>query len=97
MIRWLNVHFTTVLDQRFFYTLRDVIFYLERVDKGVAEYRRLALFAKLQAITVTDSENLKDYLTGKIDTCPQLDAAKAAESIAAAGYFYKFLNFQTNH
>jgi len=71
-------------NQRFFYTLRDVIFYLERVDKGVAEYRRLALFAKLQAITVTDSENLKDYLTGKIDTCPQLDAAKAAESIAAA-------------
>lgn len=61
-----------------YYTLRDVIFFLENSDASIADYRRRAFEAKATAIIEQDRVSLKDYLAGTIDICPQLDLAAAA-------------------
>lgn len=57
----------------FFYSLRDVIFFLENADTGVGEYRRMCVEMRTTAVVEHDKKTLKEYLTGVIDTCPQLD------------------------
>jgi hypothetical protein len=71
----------------YFYTLKDVIFFLENAELSIAEYRRKIVHRKdIIAVVVEDTENLKNYLTGVIETCPQLDyTAAALSSSAAAG------------
>ena len=71
----------------YYYTLRDVIFFLENSDISVADYRRKSFEAKVLAVVEQDKKSLKDYLAGVIDTCPQIDLAAAAAytaSIASA-------------
>jgi len=61
----------------FYYTLHDIIFYLNNSDKATAEYRKLVIDARLTAIVEQDKLDLKDYLQGKKATCSQIDAEKA--------------------
>jgi parafibromin len=67
----------------YYYTLRDVIFYLENADATVAEYRRKVVTMRCTAVVEHDKASLKDYLTGVIDSCPQLDFAAAVASAAS--------------
>ncbi len=48
----------------------------------MAEYRRRAVESRITAVVEQDRHALQQYLTGKIDNCPQLDL-QAAASIAA--------------
>lgn len=56
-----------------YYTLRDVIFYLENANLQISEYRAKVNAAGVTAIVVQDSPHLMQYLTGQIDTCEQID------------------------
>ena len=56
-----------------YYTLRDVIFFLEKFHSGFREYRTMAKEAGVTAVVVQDTENLRNYLTGAISTCDQID------------------------
>jgi hypothetical protein len=67
----------------YYYSLRDVIFYLENADATVAEYRRKVVTMRCTAVVEHDKASLKDYLTGLIDSCPQLDFAAAVASAAS--------------
>lgn len=67
----------------YYYTLRDVIFYLENADAAVAEYRRKVVTMRCTAVVELDKASLKGYLTGAIDSCPQLDFAAAVASAAS--------------
>lgn len=55
-----------------FYTLKDVIFFLQNIDVPEAEYRRKCNDSDVSAVVTLDKVNLKLYLTGKINTCEQL-------------------------
>lgn len=74
-----------------YYTLRDAIFYLQHIEVAEVEYRRQCIKANVTAVVTQDKANLKQYLTGKIDTCPQLEedgavtASATAQSAAATG------------
>ena len=67
-----------------FYTLRDVIFFLQNAEtSSVADYRREAVKHRLTAVVQADQVALKEYVTGVTDTCPQLDLIAQALSIAS--------------
>eukprot|EP01039_Chlorochromonas_danica_P004799 gene4799-5262_t len=57
----------------YFYSLRDIIFFLENAQLPIAEYRRKAVENKITAIVEQDRNHLQKYLTGEIDSCPQID------------------------
>jgi hypothetical protein len=57
-----------------------VIFFLENVEVGVAEYRRLCVENRKSAVVEQDKSDLKKFLTGVIDTCSQIDHAVAEAS-----------------
>lgn len=56
-----------------------MIFFLENADISLADYRRKAVETRTTAVVEQDRQALKSYLTGAIDTCPQIDLAAAAE------------------
>jgi hypothetical protein len=56
-----------------YYTLRDVIFFLENANLQISEYRAKVNAAGVTAVVVLDSPNLMSYLTGQIETCDQID------------------------
>lgn len=68
----------------YFYTLRDVIFFLENADISLADYRRKAVETRTTAVVEQDRQALKNYLTGVVETCPQIDLAAAAEQAKPA-------------
>lgn len=48
-----------------YYTLRDIIFFLENAEVGVAQYRvNVNAATGVTAVVVADSKDLKGYLTG---------------------------------
>lgn len=55
------------------YTVRDIIFFLENSSESVAEYRRKAVEARIVAIVEQDKQALNSFLSGSIETCPQID------------------------
>lgn len=63
------------------YTIKDIIFFLENSDMTVAEYRRKAVESRIFAVVEQDRQALKNYLTGVIDTCPQIDLQLAASFV----------------
>ena len=73
--------FAAVTD--YYYTLRDVVFYLENADSTVAEYRRKVVTMRCTAVVEVDKASLRGYLTGAIESCPQLDFAAAVASAAS--------------
>jgi hypothetical protein len=62
----------------YFYTLRDIIFFLENAACTIAEYRRKAVENKINAIVENDKSALQDYLSGKAETCTQIDQSVQA-------------------
>lgn len=56
-----------------YYTLRDVIFFLENADLQLSEYRLKVNDAGVTAVVIQDRVNLNKFLTGEIDTCDQID------------------------
>ena len=66
----------------YYYTLRDVIFFLENNEIGVGEYRRLCAEKKITAVVEQDKQSLKSYLLGEVDTCPQIDLSMLSSSSA---------------
>jgi hypothetical protein len=63
----------------YFYTIRDVLFFMENADMGVAEFRRLCVEKRITAVVEQDKQALKSFLLGEIDGCPQIDVNLAAE------------------
>ena len=61
---------------KYFYTLKDVIFFLENSNLSVADYRRKTVEARITAVVEQDRHDLLSYLTGSIDTCPQLESGE---------------------
>ncbi len=59
---------------KYFYTLKDVIFFLENSNLSVADYRKKSVEARITAVVEQDRHDLLSYLTGSIDTCPQLES-----------------------
>lgn len=57
----------------YFYTIRDVIFFLENCEESLAEYRKKAVEARISGVVAQDQLALKNYLTGVIETCAQID------------------------
>lgn len=57
----------------YFYTLRDVIFFLEHIHTNVSEYRKLCSEKLITAVVEQDKQNLRNFLLGNIDHCPQID------------------------
>ena len=74
-----------------YYEVRDIIFYLENIDMPEVDYRKKCMGAGLAAVVTQDKQPLRQYLTGHIDICEQIDydavrmeIAKQEEAIAAA-------------
>jgi len=59
-----------------YYTLRDVIFCLENDGRGIPEYRSKATSIGVTAVVVNDLQDLRNYLTGQIETCTQIDSSE---------------------
>lgn len=53
--------------------MKDIIFFLENSSLTVAEYRRRAVESRITAVVEQDRHALQQYLTGVIESCPQLD------------------------
>ena len=70
-----NINFRSLKDGTY-YDVKDVIFFLENFEGSLADYRRKAVEKRVKAVIQQDSDNLKNYLTGVIDTCPQIDLNK---------------------
>lgn len=56
-----------------YYTLRDVIFFLENANLPISEYRAKVNAAGVTAVVVQDSPFLMSYLTGQSEICDQID------------------------
>lgn len=50
-----------------------MIVYLENADSAFSEYRKLCVTMKITGVYDKDRSELKGYLKGDIETCPQID------------------------
>ena len=80
----------------YYYSVRDIVFFLENADGSFAEYRRkvcclcwninhtniLTLYIpprlqavqhRVTAVVEQDRKQLKSYLSGELESCPQID------------------------
>ena len=55
------------------YEVRDIIFYLENIDISEVDYRKKCMVTGISAVVTQDKQPLRQYLTGQIDTCEQID------------------------
>ena len=62
----------------YYYTLKDIVVFLANADLADADYRKKVLETRVTAVVGQDRQPLKSYLTGAIDTCPQIDHQVAA-------------------
>lgn len=62
-----------------FYTLVEVLFFAMHRDKATSEYTREALAKQIGRVSYLDHEQMKAYLSGSIQSCPQVDERKMAE------------------
>jgi len=58
--------------------LKDIVVFLANADLADADYRKKVLETRVTAVVGQDRQPLKSYLTGAIDTCPQIDHQVAA-------------------
>lgn len=49
------------------------MFFLENSSESVAEYRRKAVEARIIAVVEQDKQALQSFITGSIESCPQID------------------------
>lgn len=57
----------------YYYSVRDIVFFLENADGSFAEYRRKAVQHRVTAVVEQDRKQLKSYLSGELESCPQID------------------------
>jgi hypothetical protein len=71
-------HFITGND--YCYTLKDIVVFLASADLGEVEYRKKVVQegAGVTFVVGHDRQALKSYITGAIDSCPQIDLQLAA-------------------
>lgn len=62
-----------------YYTLVEVLFFAMNMDKATSEYTREALAKQIGRVSYLDHENMKAYVSDKIDYCRQVDQEKMAE------------------
>eukprot|EP01035_Chromulina_nebulosa_P019189 gene19189-25035_t len=67
----------TLQDSNFYYSLKDIIFFIENSGLNDGQYRKQAMLKRVTAVVNADRSDLKDYLNSKIDTCPQIDLVAA--------------------
>lgn len=61
------------------YTLKDIVVFLANSDLSEVEYRKKVVQeGGATFIVAADRRDLKSYLTGAIDSCPQIDVQLAA-------------------
>lgn len=76
------------------YTLKDIVLFLANAELGDVEYRKKVVQegGGVTFVVAYDKQALKDYLSGAIDSCPQIDLQLAssyqlpAEAIATSGH-----------
>jgi len=62
----------------YYYTLKDIVVFLANADLADGDYRKKVLEMRVTAVVGQDRQPLKNYLSGLIDTCPQIDHQVAA-------------------
>jgi parafibromin len=67
-----------------YYTLKDVIFYIQNSGVDIKEYRRAVIKERCVAVVEADKGPLMSYLKGEVENVSQMDPEKAAEVVAAA-------------
>ena len=65
----------------YYYTVKDVLFFLENMDLSMQDYRKKVVSSRVTAIVEVDKQDLRDYLLGTTSTAKQIDAAKAASVV----------------
>eukprot|EP01032_Pedospumella_encystans_P029771 gene29771-33610_t len=68
----------TILGNAYYYTLKDIVVFLANADLADGDYRKKVLEMRVTAVVGQDRQPLKNYLSGSIDTCPQIDHQVAA-------------------
>ena len=67
-----------------YYTLKDVIFFIQNSTVDIKEYRRAVIKERCVAVVEADKAPLMSYLQGEVDSVSQMDPEKAAEVVATA-------------
>jgi len=67
-----------------YYTVHDVVFFLQNAQLAMVDYRKAALAAKAAGVTQVDRSKLNDYLNAVVDTVDSIDVAKQKEQRKAA-------------
>ena len=65
----------------YYYTVKDVLFFMENMDASMQEYRKKVVSLRLTAITEADKQDLKDYVLGVTSSAKQIDPSKAASVV----------------
>ncbi len=63
-----------------YYTVGDVIFFLQHIDYSITDYRNAVSSSTIEvsAVSAPDKDDLKNYLNGIVDNCKQIDYAVQA-------------------
>ncbi len=72
-----------ILDDEY-YTLKETIFCHENANAPIAQYRRNAVLARIAAFFEADRQALINYLSGKEQSCPQIDVQAAQNFVPPA-------------
>ena len=62
---------------------------------GLSDYRKLCTEKQIVAVVEQDKNNLKSYLTGEIDTCPQINLSLQQSQHASTRLAYLYTNMIT--
>ena len=80
-----------------FYTIRDVVFFLENAELSIVESRAKAQALGINPVMTQDKADLMAFLTGDVDTCTQIDHAAMAKWAAGIfAFFHFFSNYLFN-
>jgi hypothetical protein len=65
-----------------YYTLKDVIFFMQNTQMPNVEYRRAVVKERCLPVLDADKDALISYLTGEVETVPQMNREKAIEIVS---------------
>jgi hypothetical protein len=68
----------------YFYTVKDIVVFVENMDEALAVYRKKAVEARVTAVVELDKSALRGFLTGLTATAPQIDQQAAVSFVAPA-------------
>lgn len=70
-----------------YYTLVEVLFFAMNRDKATSEYAREALAKQIGRVSYLDHEQMKAYLSGSIQSCPQVSIGFVLRSAMPLAWF----------